>query len=77
MGRGKGDFADAVAVFEDEWALTLPDPKSAGDERFVTLGLDPTLRPLVVVYTWRDDRIRIISARRATRAERRQYENKP
>ena len=67
------DFADAVAVFEDQAALTLLDEQGE-EERFVTLGLDALGRLLVVVYTWRGDDIRIISARKATRAERAIYE---
>lgn len=43
------------------------------EERFVTIGMDAFGRILVVVYTWREENIRIISARKATRHERRQY----
>jgi hypothetical protein len=68
------DFADAVSVFEDELALTVRDEISAVDEpRFLTLGRDLLGRLLVVAYTWREERIRLISARRATATERRQY----
>jgi len=68
------DFADAVAAFEDERALTMLDQLSAVDEqRFLTLGRDTLGRVLVVAYTWRGDRIRLFSARRATPAERRRY----
>jgi uncharacterized protein len=67
-------FADAVAVFTDEFARTAADD-FADEERFVTLGMDAFRRLLVVVYTWRGtDRIRLISARKATRHERIQYE---
>jgi uncharacterized DUF497 family protein len=66
-------FADATYVLYDEMAITIFDPE-AGEERFVTIGADPLNRILVVVYTWRGDRIRLISARRATRSERRQYQ---
>jgi len=68
------DFADATAVFEDEWGLTVADEISPVDEqRYVTMGRDTLDRILVVAYTWRGDRIRMISARRATPHERRQY----
>ena len=67
------DFADAVLVFSDPLALTILDDYPS-EERFVTLGMDGLGRILVVVYTWRGERIRIISARRATRQERKQYE---
>jgi uncharacterized DUF497 family protein len=68
------DFADATAVFEDERALTVPDAITAVDEtRMLTLGRDAMRRVLVVAYTRRGDRIRLISARCATPGERRQY----
>lgn len=68
------DFADATAVFDDERGLTVPDAITAVDEtRMLTLGRDAMGRVLVVAYTWRGDRIRLISARRATSSERRQY----
>ena len=66
------DFADATAVFEDPRALTRTDP-APREERFVTLGLDALGRLLVVSWTQRDDEIRIISARKASRAESAQY----
>jgi uncharacterized DUF497 family protein len=67
-------FADAAAVFSDAFALTAADD-GADKERFVTLGMDAFGRLLVVVYTWRgEQRIRIISARKATRHERLHYE---
>ena len=69
------DFADAVAVFEDDLALTRPDTESHGESRFVTLGVDPFGRHLVVVFTERGARIRIISARLATKQERTSYES--
>ena len=70
------DFADAVSVLEDPSALTLDDERE-GAERFVTIGMDSLARVLVVVYTWRGERVRVISARRATRSERREYESEP
>ena len=68
------DFADAVAVFEDDLALTRPDAASRGESRFVTLALDGFGRILVVVFTERGTRIRIISARKASRKERVRYD---
>lgn len=66
-------FADAVIVFSDDAALTIDDPYP-DEERFVTIGIDAMARILVVVWTWRGETtIRLISARRATRRERRQY----
>jgi hypothetical protein len=69
------DFADAVVVFSDDLAITLQDD-SIDEERFVTVGIDALGRVLVVAYTWRGGRIRLISARRATRRERGQYEER-
>ena len=71
------DFADAVTVLEDEAALSIRDPFSEQEPRWITLGMDALGRLLVVVYTWRGDRIRLISARPATPRERRQYEEGP
>jgi uncharacterized DUF497 family protein len=71
------DFADAATVFEDERALTTEDVGAAGEQRLVTLGTDAEGRLLVVVYTWREERIRLISARPADRRERREYEAAP
>jgi uncharacterized DUF497 family protein len=65
-------FADAVSVFSDDLAMTIEDDFPA-ERRWVTLGCDLFGRPLVVIYGWRGDEIRIISARKATPNERRQY----
>jgi uncharacterized DUF497 family protein len=67
-------FADGVIALEDERALTIRDISSEEEERWVTLGMDAYGRVLVVVYTWRAETIRLISARLATQHERRQYE---
>jgi uncharacterized protein len=66
-------FADAVGVFEDPRGLTREDPHPS-EERFVTLGLDLVGRLVVVVWTWRGQEVRLISARKATRAELGDYE---
>jgi uncharacterized protein len=67
-------FSDAALALEDELALTIQIDTRSGEDRFVTLGLDPLGRLLVVAYTMRDERIRLISAREATGQERRAYE---
>ena len=67
------DFADAVSVFSDDFSTTVSDERFE-EERFITIGIDAFGRVLVVVYTWRDNEIRLISARTATRSERKQYE---
>ena len=67
------DFSDAATVFDDPLAVTLPE-EGGEESRFVTIGSDAEGHLLVVVYAWRGDAIRIISAREATPRERRQYE---
>ncbi len=72
-------FTEAQTVFSDERALLLDGPDhSVMEDRFVLLGLSAKLRALVVVHCYREneDVIRLISARKATRAERRQYEER-
>jgi uncharacterized DUF497 family protein len=67
-------FADAVTVLEDDLALTMRDPSSEDEERWITLGRNDLGRIIVVVYTWRRDNVRLISARPATAREKSQYE---
>ena len=73
LSKHKVDFADAATVFEDDLAITIPD-NGSDEERFVTIGMDALARLLIVVYMYRGDAIRIISARKATARERREYE---
>jgi uncharacterized protein len=70
-------FAEAVSVFGDPLSVTIDDPlHSIAEERFVIIGMSAGFLPrlLVVVFAERGQRIRIISARTATRRERQQYE---
>ncbi len=69
-------FEEAQSVFFDEQAVLLEDPQPLHEEeRFVLLGLSASLRILVVIHALRDeDVIRIISARKATHLETREYE---
>jgi len=72
-------FEEARTVFYDERALLIKDPDEKGEEdRFVLLGLSAALRTLVVCHCYREDDsiIRIISARKARREERRDYEQR-
>lgn len=72
-------FEEARTVFYDERALLIGDPDEGGQEdRFVLLGLSAALRTLVVCHCYRenDSLIRIISARKANREERRDYERR-
>ena len=71
-------FDEASTVFGDPLAGTILDPQHSTDEfRFVTIGLSTAQRLIVIAHADRGDRIRIISARRATRRERRRYETTP
>lgn len=70
------DFADAATVLHDGQATTVRDDE-ADEERYVTIGMDALGKVLVVVYTWRDDRPRLISARHAKPRECEQYGAKP
>jgi len=68
-------FSEASGVFGDDYAITIRDDGSHPDEqRFVTLGAGIKGRILAVVYCYRGEKIRIISARTAGRPEREQYE---
>ena len=73
LRKHKVDFADAVGVFEDPLAITVSDDRHE-ETRFVTMGTDFLGCLLVVAYTWRDQNIRLISAREALPNERRQYQ---
>lgn len=76
LNKHNVDFADVVGVFEDAWALTIEEQYVNDEPRFVTLGMDFLGRVLVVVYTYRGDNIRLISARRTTKRQRRTYERR-
>jgi uncharacterized protein len=70
-------FAEAKTSFSDENARVIADPDHSEEEdRFILLGLSSQLRLLVVCHCYREDQdtIRIISARKANRSERREYE---
>lgn len=67
-------FGEATAVLEDDLALTMRDSFSEDEERWITLGRNEANRILVVVFAWRGDNVRLISARSATPREKNQYE---
>ena len=68
-------FEEATTVFGDPLAGTIPDPgHSVGEERLITMGQSSAGQLLVVCHTEQGDTIRIISARRATSHERKDYE---
>jgi uncharacterized DUF497 family protein len=73
--RRRISFNEAATVLEDPLSTTFPDEAhSEGEMRFLTVGVSQRGRLLVVAHTERNDTIRIISARRATRREREFYE---
>ncbi|MBW1996780.1 MAG: BrnT family toxin [Deltaproteobacteria bacterium] len=67
-------FSDAEAVLFDPMALTIEDETEESEQRFLSVGADALNRVVVVVYTYREGGIRLISARRATQRERKAYE---
>ncbi len=69
-------FAEAMTVFGDPLELAIVDPDhSEGELRFLSIGLSAAGQLLVVAYTEREGRTRIINAREATSRERKQYES--
>ncbi len=68
------DFAEAAVALEDPYARHIADPDAEGEERFIALGRDGRGRVLLVVYAFRNEHIRVISARKASKDERARYE---
>ena len=74
LRKHKVSFAEAASVFLDPLALSFFDPDHSEEEnREITIGISSRKRALFVSHCERDERIRIISARKATRKERLQY----
>ena len=70
------EFREAMTVFGDPLEVTIPDPgHSVEEQRFLSMGESSAGRLLVVAYTEREGRIRVISAREATAQERKTYES--
>ena len=70
-------FHEATGVFADPLSWTVPDPAhSVGERRFITIGMSRESIILVVAHTDRGNKTRLISARKATRLEKRYYEEK-
>ena len=67
-------FSDAEMVLYDSFSMTIEEQIVADEIRYVTVGTDAVGRILAVVYSYRKNTIRLISARKATRKERKQYE---
>ena len=69
-------FSYAESVLLDPGGITVEDPDSDAEQRFVTIGLDALGRVLVVVYAYEEEHVRLISARRASPGEMRSYEKR-
>jgi uncharacterized protein len=68
-------FHEACTIFGDPFSLTYADPDhSATERRFITIGMSRDKKILIVAHTDRNEKVRIISARKAMRRERRHYE---
>ena len=67
-------FFEVEPVFYDPNAISFEDISSTGETRFLVIGLDSLGRVVVVAYTYRSNTIRVISARKASKAEQKEYE---
>ncbi len=68
-------FEEAATVFNDLLSVTFPDPDhSVGESRYIIIGVSRSGQLLIVSHTDRGEKVRIISARKATQQERRFYE---
>jgi len=76
LRKHRVSFIEAVDVFNDDLSSTVLDPDySSGEFRYLTFGRTSAFRYLVVSYTERGDRVRLISARKMTPYERKAYED--
>lgn len=75
LKKHKVGFEEAKSVFGDPFTITIDDPEHSKEEqRFIDIGKSVNGKLLVIAYTERGNKIRIISCRKATTAERRKYE---
>jgi hypothetical protein len=69
-------FDEAATIFNDPRIATISDPDHSEDEeRYISIGMSVIMRLLSVIHTFRKERIRLISARKATKTEKKNYEN--
>lgn len=69
-------FEEGATIFNDPMIATISDPDHSEDEeRFISIGMSMIRRLLTVIHTYRKERIRLVSARKATKAEKKNYEN--
>jgi uncharacterized DUF497 family protein len=77
LKKHRVSFDEAATIFNDPNIATISDPDhSVGEERFVSIGMSVVARLLTVIHTFRLAQIRLISARKATKTEKKKYENK-
>ena len=69
-------LSEVEAAFYDDHAQTIEDPDAQGEQRFITLGMDSQGRLIVICFTERGENIRVISARKASPAEAKTYDEK-
>ena len=75
LRKHRVSFNEAATVFGDSLGTTVPDPDhSLAEDRYITVGMSSHGRLVIVAHTERGERIRLISARELTRAERKAYE---
>lgn len=75
INKHKVDFNEAKSIFDDPMQISLSDPDHSVDEfRYLTIGMSENNRLLIIAHTFRDGKIRIITARKPTRRERINYE---
>jgi uncharacterized DUF497 family protein len=76
LKKHRVSFEEAATIFNDPRISTISDPDhSETEERYISLGKSVIMRLLSVIHTFREERIRLISARKATKAEKTTYEN--
>jgi uncharacterized protein len=76
LKKHRVSFEEAATIFNDPRISTISDPDhSKAEERYISLGKSIFMRLLSVIHTYRNERIRLISARKATKAEKKTYEN--
>ena len=74
--KHKIPFTEAQTVFDDDFTVTVFDEKhSIEEKRFITIGRSASGRLIIICHTFKENKIRIISARKPTKAEREDYEN--
>jgi uncharacterized DUF497 family protein len=76
LKKHKVGFEEAATIFNDPNITTISDPDhSEKEERYISIGKSFIMRILAVVHTYRKERIRLISARKATKVEKKKYED--